>query len=123
MKRPLSPHLQVYKWQLTNGMSIAHRMAGVASYIAVGLCMLYVWALVAGEPYFNLFMAVCSNGVVKLGITGLAIAGLYYTLNGFRHLIWHNALGMAKSQVYQTGYAILFLTTIFSLFAIYFIWG
>lgn len=87
-KRPLSPHLQIYKPQMTSTLSILHRMTGVA--LAIGTLML-VWLLVAsaiGEQAYDQFMSFATSPFGQFLLFGWSFALFYHMCNGVRHLIW-----------------------------------
>lgn len=87
-KRPLSPHLQIYKPQMTSTLSILHRATGVA--LAIGTLML-VWLLVAaaiGEEAFDTFTWFAGSPLGLFMLFGWSFALFYHMCNGVRHLIW-----------------------------------
>jgi succinate dehydrogenase / fumarate reductase, cytochrome b subunit len=105
--RPLSPHLQVYKPQLTSMMSIAHRATGAF------LCAGAVWitfgllALSNGEASWLWFLSCNACLLGKLVIFGFALALAYHWLNGLRHLGWDAGYGLDIQQTYRSGHALL----------------
>ncbi|MFP4313845.1 MAG: succinate dehydrogenase, cytochrome b556 subunit [Alphaproteobacteria bacterium] len=87
-KRPLSPHLQIYKPQISSTLSILHRITGVA--MAIGTLML-VWLLVAaaiGEHAYDQFMWFAGSPLGLFMLFGWSFALFYHLCNGVRHLIW-----------------------------------
>ena len=85
--RPLSPHLQVWKWTLTMTMSILHRATGVA--LTIGLAML-VWLLLAaatGPDAYATFMTFATSLIGQLMLCGWTFAIYLHMLGGIRHLI------------------------------------
>lgn len=111
-ERPLSPHLQVYKPQLTSVMSILHRMAGAA--LAVGTVMI-VWLLLAaasGEAAYNQFIWVCNTVVGKLALFGWSAALFYHLCNGVRHLFWDTGRLFEIKNAYRAGYVVLAVTVL-----------
>ncbi|MDQ3228947.1 MAG: succinate dehydrogenase, cytochrome b556 subunit [Pseudomonadota bacterium] len=113
-ERPLSPHLQVYSWQLTMVMSILHRATGVA--LVVGVFALAWWLLAVaagGESYANAADALGSPfGKFILFVFSLAL--VYHLLNGIRHLLWDAGWGFDIPDVYRSGYAVAVLTVVFT---------
>jgi succinate dehydrogenase / fumarate reductase cytochrome b subunit len=108
VRRPLSPHLQVYDMlQMTSALSIAHRITGVVW--SVGLVFLVWWlaAAAAGEASFNGAMWFFGSFVGALGLMGLTAAAWYHTLAGLRHLYWDSGRGYDLSTTYLTGRAVL----------------
>jgi len=109
-ERPLSPHLQVYKPQLTSVMSILHRLCGMA--LALGTVMV-VWALLAAatsEAAYNQFIWVCNTPVGKLALFGWSAALFYHLCNGVRHLFWDTGRLFEIRDAYRAGYAVLVAT-------------
>lgn len=101
--RPLSPHLQVYRPQLTSVLSITHRATGVA--LAVGTLLLVYWLLAAAggsESYLsarNFF----ANWFIKILLFLWSFALFYHLCNGIRHLVWDSGEGLDLPAVYLGG--------------------
>ena len=108
--RPLSPHLQVYRPQLTSVMSIMHRASGAV--LATGSLLVALWlvALAAGAAVFNLVADAMQHPFGRLIVFGYSLALVYHGLNGIRHLMWDLRIGLEIKQVYQSGYIVLGLT-------------
>ena len=108
--RPLSPHLQVYRPQLTSVMSIMHRASGAV--LATGSLLVALWlvALAAGAAVFNLLADAMQHPLGQLVMFGYSLALVYHGLNGIRHLMWDLRVGLEIKQVYQSGYLVLGLT-------------
>jgi succinate dehydrogenase / fumarate reductase cytochrome b subunit len=105
--RPLSPHLQIYRWYFTMALSIAHRASGVA--LAAGLVLLTWWlvALASGPDYFALVQGVMDNILGGLILFGYTFVLLYHLANGIRHLAWDAGWGFEKEQARQSGMLVL----------------
>lgn len=106
--RPLSPHLQIYKPQMTSVMSVLHRATGAA--LAIGL-MLIVWMLVAaasGTDAFNVFLRFCNSGIGQLMLFGWTFSLYYHMCNGIRHLFWDAGFLFEIKNAYKAGYVVLF---------------
>ncbi len=108
--RPLSPHLQVYKPQLTSILSITHRMTGVA--LSVGTLLLVYWLIAAatGPEAFATAQGLIGSPIGYLALFGWTIALFYHLSNGIRHLGWDAGYGFDLPTVYKTGYAVLAAT-------------
>ena len=94
-QRPLSPHLQVYKWQVQMATSILHRATGVV--LVVGLLAM-VWGLMAlagGPDRWEAFAACVGAPLGKLVLFGFSWALAYHLLNGIRHLVQDAGHGFA----------------------------
>ena len=110
--RPLSPHLQVYRPQLTSVMSIMHRASGAV--LATGSLLLAVWltALAVGPKFFGPLNESINHPVGQFVLFGYSLALIYHGLNGIRHLAWDLRIGLEIRQVYQSGYLVLGLTVL-----------
>jgi succinate dehydrogenase / fumarate reductase cytochrome b subunit len=106
-KRPLSPHLQIYRPQLTSVLSITHRLTGFALSLVILLSPAILYFLTLSKDSHTLVMNVFQNSFVKL-VLFLAIFGLSYHLcNGIRHLAWDAGYGLDLDSSYKSGYAVV----------------
>jgi succinate dehydrogenase / fumarate reductase cytochrome b subunit len=97
-ERPLSPHLQVYRWPWPMAMSIAHRVTGIGLYFGT---LLVAWWLIATGAGPNDYARVAGffNSVIgRIILFGYTGALLHHMLGGIRHLIWDMGYGFAKSE-------------------------
>ena len=107
VRRPLSPHLQVYRPQITTFTSIMHRAAGVA--LAVGT-LLMTWWLVAAASSDQAFATVqyfIGSPIGLLLLFGWTLALVFHLLNGVRHLAWDAGFGFEAPDYRHTGMAAL----------------
>uniref|UniRef100_A0A0A9X0W9 Succinate dehydrogenase cytochrome B subunit, mitochondrial n=1 Tax=Lygus hesperus TaxID=30085 RepID=A0A0A9X0W9_LYGHE len=111
--RPMSPHLLIYRPQLTSMMSISHRITGLA---------LTFYAFVLGTS--SLMGVDAAAAIANLGLPGaiafvgkfiIAFPFSYHLVNGIRHLTWDYGLGLTIKEVYLTGYVTLALATLLTL--------
>ena len=110
-KRPLSPHLQIYRPQLTSVLSITHRLTGFALSLVILLSPAILYFLTLSKDSHTLVMNVFQNGFVKL-VLFLAIFGLSYHLcNGIRHLAWDAGYGLDLDSSYKSGYAVILISS------------
>ena len=109
-KRPLSPHLQIYRPQLTSVLSITHRLTGFALSLVILLSPAILYFLTLSKDSHSLVMSVFQNSFVKL-VLFLAIFGLSYHLcNGIRHLAWDAGYGLDLDSSYKSGYAVVVIS-------------
>jgi|TARA_B110000014_G_scaffold224043_1_gene182035 succinate dehydrogenase / fumarate reductase cytochrome b subunit len=115
VKRPLSPHLQVYKPQLTSVLSITHRGTGV--FLSLGALVLTYWlvSLAVSEELFNSFHLHTSFWYGKLFLIGFVFSLYYHLANGIRHLFWDIGLGLEISTTYKSGYFTIFISALLTL--------
>lgn len=105
--RPLSPHLQIYRPQLTSITSILTRITGNALLVASLLIVWWLLALSYGPDYFATADAVLTSWFGDL-VLSLSLLGLWYhTLAGLRHLIWDSGYGFDLPQAEAMGWACL----------------
>ena len=115
VKRPLSPHLQIYKPQLTSVLSITHRGTGV--FLSLGALVLTYWlvSLAVSEELFNSFHLHTSFWYGKLFLIGFVFSLYYHLANGIRHLFWDIGLGLEISTTYKSGYFTIFISALLTL--------
>ncbi len=106
-QRPLSPHLQVYKPQLTSVLSIVHRLTGVA--LSIGSLLLAWWLLAAaaGPEAFGTAQAFLGSWFGQLVLLGFSFSLFYHLCNGVRHLIWDSGHLLEIEDVYRSGWIML----------------
>ena len=115
-KRPLAPHLQVYKPQLTSVMSITHRATGYA--LAIGTIVL-TWMLLAvaiGPEAYAVFLSFAGSSVGEFLLYGWSLALFYHLCNGVRHLLWDMGYLFKIENAYKAGYVVLVLTVMLTIF-------
>ena len=102
--RPLSPHLQVYRWQIGNTLSILHRVTGIG--LALGIVALCYWlsALAGGEGSYDEALHRFANPVGQIFLMGWTFAFLYHLLNGVRHLFWDGGYGFERTARHTSGW-------------------
>jgi succinate dehydrogenase / fumarate reductase cytochrome b subunit len=111
-ERPLSPHLQVYRWQITMVMSILHRATGVALTVgAFGLAWWLVSLALGGETAARA-MACVGSPIGLLFVFAFSLSLMYHFFNGIRHLLWDVGRGYDIPSVYKTGYTVAGLTVV-----------
>jgi succinate dehydrogenase / fumarate reductase cytochrome b subunit len=111
-KRPLSPHLQVYRLPMTAVMSISHRMSGIA--LSLGLVML-VWMLVAtamGPSAYGVFHGFIASWLGQFMLMGWSAALFYHMCNGIRHLFWDMGFLFELDNAFKSGLVVIFMAVL-----------
>ena len=122
VERPLSPHLQVYRPQITSVLSIFHRLTGLA--LSAGVVVLVYWlvALAGGPVAYEQAASILATGWLKICYVGWSFCFFYHFANGIRHLIWDIGMGFEHGQINASGWLVLVVATVaataFSLSAI-----
>ena len=98
-KRPLSPHLQVFRPLITMVMSIVHRITGVALYAGSLLVAWWLIAAASGPEYFETVQAVWASWFGRLVLFGYTWALIHHMFGGLRHFLWDTGRGFDLSTV------------------------
>ena len=111
-QRPLSPHLQVYRPQMTSVMSIMHRAAGIV--LTTGTLVMTAWlvSLAMGAESYGMVAAFLAHPLGQFVLFGYSVALIYHALNGIRHLGWDIGIGLTIPEVYRNGQLVLILTAV-----------
>lgn len=104
VERPLSPHLQVYRWPVTMASSILHRATGIG--LGLGTLLLTWWlvAAAAGPEYYAWVQMVLASWLGRLVLFGFTWALFYHLLNGIRHLFWDAGYGYSIPVANRTAW-------------------
>ncbi len=105
--RPMSPHLQVWRWHVTMTTSILHRATGVALYGGAFVLAGWAMALAAGPDAYGDYMALLGSPLGKLALFGLTVALFYHLANGVRHLIWDSGRGLEVKTADASGWFVI----------------
>ena len=119
--RPLSPHLQVYRPQLTSVLSIMHRGTGIA--LGMGTLLLVWWLVAAasgGDAYTDV-QAFWGSWIGRLLLLGWSFALFYHLCNGLRHLFWDAGKGFELNVAYRNGWLVVGAAIVLTVVA--WVWG
>ena len=92
-KNPLSPHLQIYGWQISSLLSITHRIVGIINAVAITLICLWTISLLFGEENYEIIKNFFQSFFGKFVIISLSWSFSFHVLNEVRHLIWDLGYG------------------------------
>ena len=104
---PLSPHLQVYKWQLSSLLSITHRMTSIINLMGMMFFALWIFMLFLGEDIYNYFQIFSATVIGKFIFVGITWSFSYHLLNGIRHLFWDMGYGYEIKTANLSGTLVL----------------
>ena len=104
--RPISPHLQIYRWYLTMMLSILHRATGVV--LSIGLILLTWWlvALASGPDAFEPVRWLVDSWFGGLVLFVYTYVAFHHCLSGIRHLAWDAGYGFELRAAYRSGYGV-----------------
>ena len=116
-KRPLSPHIQIYRWHVSSLVSISHRITGIINIIAITLICLWVSLIFISENNYEMINSLLSSKIGKFIILGLTWSFSFQILSEIRHLIMDLGYGFELKTSKITGLLVMFgsliLTVIF----------
>jgi succinate dehydrogenase / fumarate reductase, cytochrome b subunit len=96
--RPLSPHMQTYRWSLTMTMSIVHRATGIALYSGTLLLAWWLIACAAGPASYATIQAFTGSWIGRLILFGYTWALMHHLLSGVRHFVWDLGYGFKTAD-------------------------
>ena len=118
-KQPLSPHIQIYRWQISSLVSISHRITGIINIIAITLICLWASCLLLGEANYQIIDLFFSSLVGKFFILAITWSFSFQILSEVRHLIMDLGYGFESKTTKISGLLVIFgsviLTIIFYL--------
>lgn len=110
--RPVSPHLQVYRWQISNSLSILHRLTGLA--LSLGALALVGWllALASGQTAFAQVSWAFGSLPLQVLLIAWTFCFFFHLCNGVRHLAWDADYGFDKSVAKRSGIGVIVATVV-----------
>jgi len=113
--RPLSPHLQIYRWQVTMLSSILNRMTGLVLTAAFALLCIWLMAAASGPESYACVTRLLRGPLGVLLLLGVGASLSFHLLNGVRHLLWDAGLGFEKSTSRLTSWLVFTGTVLLTL--------
>ncbi|HZB93337.1 MAG TPA: succinate dehydrogenase, cytochrome b556 subunit [Stellaceae bacterium] len=116
-ERPLSPHLQIYKPQLTSMLSISHRATGLA--LSIGTVFLVWWLVAAatGDAAFAAAQWFFGSWLGLLFLFAWAFSFFFHLCNGIRHLVWDAGYGFEIRTAYASGWTVVAASAVLTVVA------
>lgn len=112
IERPLSPHLQIYRWQLTMTLSILHRATGIALAVGTAFLVSWLWSAAYSPKCFADLNAFFTGILGRIMLIGWSFAFYFHLCNGIRHLGWDIGRGFEIQAAYRSGYIVLIGTIV-----------
>tara|TARA_Y100000590_G_C15139757_1_gene795638 strand:- start:72 stop:458 length:387 start_codon:yes stop_codon:yes gene_type:complete len=120
-QNPLSPHIQIYRWQISSLLSITHRITGIVNLLALVFIFFWLIFLSLGESNYEIFLSIINSFIGKFILIGFTWSMTFHLLSGIRHLAWDLGYGFEIKIANISGVLViissLFLTIIFWLFS------
>lgn len=114
-ERPLSPHLQIYKFRYPMATSITNRATGIILTVALLPFVYWAMAIAAGPAAYESAAGVLSHWFFKLVYLGAFASWAYHTFNGIRHLVWDTGRAMERAQTRASATLVTIATVVVSL--------
>lgn len=111
-KRPMSPHLQIYRLPLTAILSITHRATGAVLFAGLLLMILVLFSAANGPESWHSMQGFLSSVIGKIILFGFTFALFYHFSNGIRHLFWDFGKGFELQTARKTGVAVIIVSII-----------
>lgn len=113
-ERPMSPHLQVWRWHITMATSIAHRATGVALYVGALIAAAWALSLASGPEAYATFQGLLGSPLGLLVMFGLTVSFFFHLANGIRHLVWDTGHGLDIKSANASGVFVFAFTAVAS---------
>jgi succinate dehydrogenase / fumarate reductase cytochrome b subunit len=112
--RPISPHLDIYRWPLAMALSILHRATGIALAAGTLLLIALLLALSNGPAPYAAVRAFCGSWLGLILLFGWSWALAFHLANGIRHLFWDAGMGYSIKQAKNSGIAVVVFSFVFT---------
>ena len=119
-KKPLSPHIQIYRWHISSLVSISHRITGIINILAITFICGWSCLLILGETNYNLINFFLNSIFGKFIVLGIVWSFSFQVLSEIRHLIMDMGYGFELQTTRLTGLIVIFGSIFFTI-AIYLI--
>ena len=100
---PLSPHLQIYKWQISSLLSITHRIVGVINFLGIIFICVWFFLVILGQGNYQIIYNILNSQFGKFLIISLCWTFSFHILNELRHLLWDMGYGFDLKKAKITG--------------------
>tara|TARA_B100000575_G_scaffold41773_1_gene29361 strand:- start:1184 stop:1567 length:384 start_codon:yes stop_codon:yes gene_type:complete len=120
-KKPLSPHIQIYRWHISSLVSISHRITGIINIIAITFICLWVSLLIFGDSNYVKIHVFLNSLIGKFIILGITWSFTFQILSEIRHLIMDLGYGFELQTTKITGLLVIFGSIIFTV--IFYLFG
>ena len=107
-KKPLSPHIQIYRWHISSLVSISHRITGIINIIAISFICLWSSWLIFGEGNYNIINFFLSSFFGKFITLGLVWSFSFQILSEIRHIVMDMGYGFELQTTRLTGLVVIF---------------
>ncbi len=114
-EKPLSPHIQIYRWEITMLVSILHRATGIAMVVGAGLVVWMLLALASGPEAYDCFQRFITSPIGCLMLLGWTVAIFLHMGNGIRHFFFDVGMGYEKTTARRSALAMMAFAAVMTL--------
>ena len=114
-KNPLSPHLQIYRWQISSLLSITHRISGVINLFALILIFFWLIILSFNESNYEFFLSTINSFFGKFILISFTWSMCFHILSGIRHLVWDIGYGFEIKTANISGIIVIISSLVFTI--------
>jgi len=114
-QNPLSPHLQIYRWQISSLLSITHRICGVINLLALILIFFWLIFLSSGENNYDSFLLILNSFFGKFILISFLWSMSFHILSGIRHLFWDFGYGFEIKTANISGIIVIIFSLVFTI--------
>ena len=113
--RPLSPHIQIYKWHISSLVSISHRITGIINFFAISVICFWFTFMLLGETNYQIIKNFLETFLGKFILIGITWSFSFQMLSEIRHLIMDYGYGFELQTTKVTGLFVIFGSIIFTI--------
>ena len=105
---PLSPHIQIYSWNISSLISIAHRITGVLNILALTLICFWITSMLLGSASYEFIYSILNSFFGKFLVVGITWSFSFQILSEIRHLFWDIGYGFELMTSKISGIIVIF---------------
>ena len=106
--KPLSPHIQIYSWNISSLISISHRITGIINIVALTLVCFWIALFLFGNSIYDIVQNILNSFFGKLLIIGITWSFSFQILSEIRHLFWDLGYGFELKTSKISGFIVIF---------------
>ena len=114
-KNPLSPHLQIYRWQISSLISITHRITGILNFLGLIFISFWICSIGISENLFEYFSIFFKSFIGKFILIGFTWSMIFHVLSGIRHLAWDLGYGFEIKTANISGAIVILLSLLLTI--------
>src|ERR1022692_4107777 len=115
--QPLSPHIQIYRPQLTSVLSIANRISGIVLSLYAIVLVVWLVAAAAGPHAYSVIHVFMGSGAGRILLFGCTFSFFLHLCGGIRHLIWDAGFGFELRTIYASGWTVVLMSSALTIIA------